>query len=323
MADSWLTRLRRTQHRVRHNTAQQWRGWRALRRYGVAYYNWWPQAQAVPQTWFYRFLQRPRLRDATARRRTGFYSVFGPRALYPYLPADRKVFFTGENLAHYPAYRDYGAPSTDLALGFAPASAHPNYLRFPLWLLECFPPEATLADLTATVERQNRPPTNERQWAAALVARHDRGGQRRAIAAATEPAVPVAYGGAFGNPDGTTLAPGWPAKHAYLRQFRFNVCPENSAAPGYCTEKLFQAIAAGCRPVYWGHSPDPEPGILNPKFLLWYDPAHPNRLTHRLHQLGADAGAEGVWEGQAPYVAGAAERIYGFYERLEERLLDG
>lgn len=37
-----------------------------------------------------------------------------------------------------------------------------------------------------------------------------------------------------------------------LRNFRFNVCYENSNQKGYVTEKLFDAKFAGCIPLYWG-----------------------------------------------------------------------
>lgn len=41
-------------------------------------------------------------------------------------------------------------------------------------------------------------------------------------------------------------------KIAFLRGYKFNVCFENGSHPGYCTEKLLHAFAAGCVPIYWG-----------------------------------------------------------------------
>ena len=43
-----------------------------------------------------------------------------------------------------------------------------------------------------------------------------------------------------------------PDKLAFLRHFRFNIAFENEAFPGYLTEKIVDAFAAGCVPVYWG-----------------------------------------------------------------------
>lgn len=42
------------------------------------------------------------------------------------------------------------------------------------------------------------------------------------------------------------------AKHEFLQGHKFNICFENSAAPGYVTEKLLHAKLAGCVPIYWG-----------------------------------------------------------------------
>jgi len=41
-------------------------------------------------------------------------------------------------------------------------------------------------------------------------------------------------------------------KMATLKNFRFNICLENTNWPFYCTEKLWDAIRGGCLPIYWG-----------------------------------------------------------------------
>ena len=41
-------------------------------------------------------------------------------------------------------------------------------------------------------------------------------------------------------------------KVEFLKDYRFCVAYENSSSPGYCTEKLLHAKAAGCVPIYWG-----------------------------------------------------------------------
>jgi len=56
------------------------------------------------------------------------------------------------------------------------------------------------------------------------------------------------------------LAPSFPSyrgpvgrKRPVLEEHKFCVCYENSSdMPGYITEKIFDAFAAGCVPVYWG-----------------------------------------------------------------------
>lgn len=46
-----------------------------------------------------------------------------------------------------------------------------------------------------------------------------------------------------------------PDKAAFLRRFRFDLAFENSASPGYVTEKIIEPLQAGCIPIYWG-APD-------------------------------------------------------------------
>ena len=58
----------------------------------------------------------------------------------------------------------------------------------------------------------------------------------------------VDSGGAWKNNVGGTVGD----KHAFLQNYKFNLCFENSAQKGYVTEKLIQAFAAGCVPIYWG-----------------------------------------------------------------------
>ena len=55
-------------------------------------------------------------------------------------------------------------------------------------------------------------------------------------------------GGGFRNNTGGPVAD----KQAFQRGFRFALAIENSADPGYCTEKIVDAWAAGAVPVYGG-----------------------------------------------------------------------
>lgn len=41
-------------------------------------------------------------------------------------------------------------------------------------------------------------------------------------------------------------------KRNFLLDYFFNICPENSWARGYTTEKLYHAMISGCIPIYWG-----------------------------------------------------------------------
>jgi hypothetical protein len=51
-------------------------------------------------------------------------------------------------------------------------------------------------------------------------------------------------------------------KSAVLGKFKFNVCPENSFSHGYVTEKLINALACGCKSLYWGGLPPSAKSLL-------------------------------------------------------------
>lgn len=44
----------------------------------------------------------------------------------------------------------------------------------------------------------------------------------------------------------------WNVKIDILRSYRFNLCLENTVYDYYCTEKIWDAIHAGCLPIYYG-----------------------------------------------------------------------
>jgi len=57
------------------------------------------------------------------------------------------------------------------------------------------------------------------------------------------------------------------AKMVFIKNYLFNLCPENDIFSGYVTEKLMQSCVAGCIPIYWGTT-ELEPGIINPKRVI-------------------------------------------------------
>lgn len=44
----------------------------------------------------------------------------------------------------------------------------------------------------------------------------------------------------------------WDRKMQILKNYKFNICIENTAFPHYCTEKIWHAIICGCLPIYTG-----------------------------------------------------------------------
>jgi len=58
-----------------------------------------------------------------------------------------------------------------------------------------------------------------------------------------------------------------------MRPYKFAMCMENAATPGYFTEKLFNAYLAETIPIYWG---DPRVNeLVNTEAFIWCRPAEP------------------------------------------------
>ena len=56
-----------------------------------------------------------------------------------------------------------------------------------------------------------------------------------------------------------------------LSFFKYNLCPENTDAIGYTTEKIFHAFESGCIPIYYPNRPVEE-NILNQDCIVFIDP---------------------------------------------------
>jgi hypothetical protein len=77
------------------------------------------------------------------------------------------------------------------------------------------------------------------------------------------------------------------AKHQFLNQYKFNMCFENGSYPGYCTEKLFEALYADTIPIYWG-SPTAALDFNSKAFLSWHDYMDDDLLLKRIRELDED-----------------------------------
>lgn len=60
------------------------------------------------------------------------------------------------------------------------------------------------------------------------------------------------------------------AKMNFLKDYKFNLCFENSSYPGYATEKLYEAYMYGTVPIYWG-STTIDCDFNTKAFLNWHD----------------------------------------------------
>ena len=110
-------------------------------------------------------------------------------------------------------------------------------------------------------------------------------------------------------------------KLKYLRHYRFNITPENSNYNGYVTEKIFEAIASGCVPIYSGSDNHPEPEVLNQDAIIFIRMGEENVDSVKLiAELNADEKKYMDFATQKRFVDGADEVIWGYYESLENKL---
>jgi hypothetical protein len=77
------------------------------------------------------------------------------------------------------------------------------------------------------------------------------------------------------------------AKNEWLKDYKFNICFENSTYPGYTTEKLYEAYIGGTIPIYWGSATIEVD--FNPKaFLNWYDYGSDEALIDAVLELDSN-----------------------------------
>jgi len=79
--------------------------------------------------------------------------------------------------------------------------------------------------------------------------------------------------------------PWWTRKLSLLPGYRYNLCPENTLADYYCTEKIWHAIQAGTLPIYWGANTRIFEIFPKNSFIDLADFPSPESLIHFLQML--------------------------------------
>lgn len=178
--------------------------------------------------------------------------------------AKSKIFFNGENLNRFPPYNNPELLYTifDLIIGFTTTDIGKKQIRFPLWLIYYDYYMFDLNDNVLTyIQNKYNENIKNKNMLATLVCGHDRNNARTQITKELEKYGKVYYGGKFNNNVGN-IGSSPQNKCNFISNSILNVCPENSKADGYCTEKIFQAFEGGTIPLYWGVGL-PEPNIIN------------------------------------------------------------
>lgn len=242
----------------------------------IKLHNW---CTPAPQDfWISRFIEQKKLSEG---KRVGIFSVFGLRSMIRLDRSDVKIFLARENVhrSNWLQYDDVclKEKSLDLCIGYDYGIVDERYIRFPLWIMWLFPPDVTYHEIKQFCERVNSVNNSsygDRKFCS-FISSHDDDGRKELFSEINSIASIDSAGRFMHNNDDlkTKFADD---KLAFLRQYRFNLCPENSNYEGYCTEKIFEAISSGCIPIYWGSNNNPEPDVLNHKAVCFIKVGEPN-----------------------------------------------
>ena len=178
------------------------------------------------------------------------YSVFGEQHLSYKC---KKVFFTTENVL--PDYR-----LCDYSIGFNYDAENKRHLRYPLYLF--------YDDINALVrkERVTEETIADKSEFCVFVVSNPKAQERIQFFQKLDSAKHVDSAGRVLNnmPENWNIPVG--TKYLFLSKYRFNITFENSAAPGYTTEKIYEPMHCNTIPIYWG---DPLVHLdFNPKSFI-------------------------------------------------------
>ena len=306
----------------------------------ISYYNWWNK-QPADEIWFTTFLQKRGYLKHYSKARFVFFSSLGNLNIFRmdtlmHLPRilnsrRKRIYFNGEN-NHYPGFAPYlhnllDYKAIDLSLGFD-YTDNPRYIRFPLWILEMFPPESSEQDIRRICDQLSHQKwdTSMRSRFCALVSGNrgpnDPGAQRRTrlVESLNTIATVDCAGKLLHNTD--ELKERFNDNKAeFLKQYKFYICPENASVEGYVTEKVFHAIGSGCIPIYWGSNNNPEPDVLNHDAILFWNPDGDNStLLRQIEELQNNPARYREFYEQPRLQPDAWQVVANYFNNLEQHL---
>jgi len=193
--------------------------------------------KAPESTWAYRILRR--FYDVELVDRSPDYLVDGGLGTdHLDYPDAVKIVFIGESCC--PDFNLF-----DYAVGFDDLSFGDRYLRVPLYAFyESFKGLCVRSGLAADPSALLR-----RGFCSFVVSNADGDPMRLEFFKRLSKYRPVASGGRLFNNVGGPVAD----KYDFISKYKFNIAFENSAVPGYTTEKVMEPLSVGSVPIYYGN----------------------------------------------------------------------
>lgn len=286
----------------------------------IKYYNFW-KGEKPEEIWFSRFINS---RNLGHRKKIYFFSVLGDINNIHLRKGKTNIFFSGENMYsdRFASYRAFCEKQHfDLYIDFT-SYVNKNSIRFPLWLMYMFKPEVDYNDIKTRVEQLRYPKFEGRQRFCSLVASHDFNGIRGKIFDTLSSIDKVVSAGIFRNNSDELHSVFSDNKHDFIKQFKFNICPENSNHHLYVPEKIFQAIDAGCIPVYWGGDNSPECNVLNKDAILFWNEDDNTELIKTVKEINTDIHTYNNFAKQPRLLSGVEDIVAEMFIALEKAIRD-
>lgn len=282
---------------------------------------------SIQTHWLYQFIDKRKLLKNT-KANLSIFGINGDPLAINIDNSEYKIFYTIENVHNinspWVQYKDLLLENShiDLSLGFDYLS-HPDYIRFPYWIMAKFRPDETHKSIKLKCDEINdrNIDINGRNKFCSFFSRHDYFGERKYFAEQVSQINDIMFPGKFMHNDDDCMEVFKQNKHQYLKQFKFNLCPENTNHKGYVTEKIFDAMWSGCIPIYWGSDNCPEPDLINQDSFLKLSLHGDN--TKCLDDIRAINTSKTTYEdflAQKVLLDDAADHIYGYFNRLEIKI---
>ena len=284
------------------------------------YYNWWGAGKNhADDFWVSKLIHK----FVGRKKNFNMFSVYGDHRLVRQMKAERKIFVACEELESRPSYRhykDYCLKYVDLALGMAHIDA-PNYLQMPWGVLDLFDYETDMWKVEERIDELNAA-RSTCKYECVLINSHDLWNTRAPICNLLRGVLDIKYAGNWNHNTDELKNDYGNDKRKYVHEFRFNICSENTNQFGYVTEKIFDAFRAGAIPIYYGSDNRPEPGIINPSAVLFFDPKSDNEaLVKEVVRLKTDQEYYDKFMRQEKlFPKATAEYVYASWEKLAKKL---
>lgn len=256
-----------------------------------------------------------------------FFSVFDSRDSIKKSKAKVKIFWTGEDVVNnYTNFSDECLTDANLSIGFDPYNKSKNYLRYPYWALIYLKSKNSKDDIAKFVKEINENNYIKTEFCS-LIANHtvvDNTSRTNNIRSELYNLVSsykeVKCAGKLFHNDDTLVTNFNDSKVDYLKQFMFNICPENTNVDGYVTEKLFDAFTAGCIPIYNGGGFFLENGIINQKAILYYNENNKLEILEKIKELWENKNAYKDFVKQPRLLDSAVDCIYKINSEAKEKI---